>query len=265
MKTILVMIHDDAGQESRLQCALDITREVDGHLLCLDLVRMPVVVDAYGVGVGQAAVIMDESDREDSHVARLDARLAGEGVDYEFARMRGEFDIAIAEGGRLVDLIVVSGQGVADLRDQSDLPARLAQLSRAPILVVPAAQEGFDLFGKVIVAWDGSSPAAAAIRAAVPMLTRAAEVDVLTIMEKGRRADPNDVARYLGRHGCKVAGRTTARDGAVDKQLLQELSASGAAWGVMGSYGHSRMREQIFGGITKTLLTNSPIPLLISH
>jgi nucleotide-binding universal stress UspA family protein len=265
MKTILLMVHDDAGQESRLQCALDVTRATEGHLLCLDVLRMPVVVDAYGIGVGQAAVIMDESDREDSHVARLDVRLAGEGISYEFARMRGEFDIAIAEGGRLVDLIVVSGQGVSDLKDQGDLPARLAQLTTAPILAVPPEQKGFDLGGKAIVAWDGSSPAASAIRAAVPMLTRAGEVEVLTITEKGSRADPEDVARYLGRHGCKVSARSVERDGAVGTQLLQLLSSSGAAWGVMGSYGHSRMREQIFGGTTRSLLTKSPIPLLISH
>lgn len=265
MKTILLMVHDDAGQESRLQCALDLTRANEGHLVCLDVLRMPVVVDAYGVGVGQAAVIMDESDREDSHVARLDGRLAGEGISYEFVRMRGEFDIAIADGGRLVDLIVVSGQGVEDLKDQGDLPARLAQLTTAPILAVPAGQQGFDLFGKAIVAWDGSSPAAAAIRAAVPMLTRVSEVDVLTIADKGHNADPEDVARYLARHGCNVTARTVNRDGAVGVQLLHELEASGAAWGVMGSYGHSRMREQIFGGTTRSLLTKSAIPLLISH
>lgn len=265
MTTILLMVHDDSGQESRLQCALDATRAVEGHLLCLDLLRMPVVVDAYGVGVGQAAVIMDEADREDSHVARLDKRLAAEGVSYEFARMRGEFDIAIAEGGRLVDLIVVSGQGVEDLKDQSDLPARVAQLTSAPILVVPAGQERFDLCGKAIVAWDGSSPAAAAIRGAVPMLKRSAAVEVLTISDKGSYAEPQDVAQYLARHGCTVETRTIARDGVVGAQLLRELAASGAAWGVMGSYGHSRMREQIFGGVTRSLLTNSPIPLLISH
>lgn len=265
MKTILLMVHDDEGQESRLRCALDVTRAMDGHLLCLDVLRMPVVVDAYGVGIGQAAVIMDESDREDSNVARLDARLAREGVRYEFARMRGEFDIAIAEGGRLVDLVVVSGQGVSDLKDQGDLPARLAQLTTAPILAVPPEQQGFDVAGKAIVAWDGSSPSAAAIRAGVPMLMRAGEVDVLTITEKASRADPEDVARYLGRHGCKVSARSVPREGNVGSQLLHELSTSQAAWGVMGSYGHSRMREQIFGGTTRSLLTKSPIPLLISH
>jgi len=265
MKTILLMVHDDAGQESRLQCALDATRAVDGHLVCLDLLRMPVVVDAYGVGVGQAAVILDEREREDSHIGRLEPRLRNEGIAYEFARMRGEFDLAIAQGGRLADLIVVSNQSVAELKDQGDLPARVAQLTSAPILSVPVGQKQFDIFGKAIVAWDGSAPAAAAVRAAAPLLAKASEVEVLTIADKGVDADPQDVAAYLARHGCKVAVTTIVRNGAIGDQLIREFASSGAAWGVVGSYGHSRMREQIFGGTTRTLLSGAPMPLLISH
>jgi nucleotide-binding universal stress UspA family protein len=265
MKTILLMVHDDPGQESRLQCALDVTKAVQGHLLCLDVLRMPVVVDAYGAGVGQAAVILDERDREDTNVTRLDERLKAAGIDYEFARIRGEFDLAIADGSRLTDLIIVSAQGTEDLKDQGDLPARVAQLTRTPILVVPATQSHFDLSGKAVVAWDGSSPSATALRAAVPLLCRTSAVEVLTITDKGKGADPEEARLYLSRHGCTVTARTVERSGSFGAQLIQEFSTCGAAWGVMGSYGHSRMREQIFGGTTRTLLTSTPIPLLISH
>lgn len=265
MKTILLMVHDDPGQEARLQCALDVTRAVDGHMVCLDLLRMPVIMDAYGVGLGQAAVVMDEREREDAHIARLEKRLGNEGVSYEWARMQGEFDVAIADSARLADLIVVSCQGTEKLKDQGDLPGRLAQLTSTPILVVPPNQDRFDLFGKALVGWDGSAPAAAAIRGAAPLLGQAAEVEVLTIGDDDRNVDPQDVARYLARHGAKVETDIIPRQGNPGDQLLKQFAVRGAAWGVIGAYGHSRAREQIFGGTTRTMLTNSPIPLLISH
>jgi nucleotide-binding universal stress UspA family protein len=112
------------------------------------------------------------------------------------------------------------------------------------------------------VTWDGGAASDAAIRAAVPLLRRASEVEVLTI---GEAADPADVAAYLDRHGCTVTARTEPKTGDVGAQLLQALTSSGATWCAMGAYGHSRLREQLFGGATKTLLAKSPIPLLLSH
>lgn len=265
MKTVMVLIHQDAGQEARLQCALDVVRALDGHLVCLDIVRLPVVADGFGVGAASAMLIMDEREREDGNVRRLQPRLAVEGVSHEWARIQSNSDLSITDAARLVDLIVVGRQGLGDNAETGELAGRLAEQTTAPILLVPTGQAALDLGGKALVGWDGSAPNDAAVRAAVPLLRLAREVEVLTVGDPDSGADPQEAAAYLARHGCRVTARRIARVGDPAEQLLDELEAAGAAWGVIGSYGHSRLRETLFGGATRTLLAKAPIPLLLSH
>ena len=265
MKTVMVLIHDDAGQEARLQCALDVVRAVEGHLLCLDVVRLPVLADGFGVGTASAMLIVDEREREDSNIDRLEPRLADEGVSYEWARILSNSDSAICDAARLVDLIVVGRQGIGEVAETGDMAARLAELTSAPILLVPTDQKSLDLSGKVLVAWDGSAPSDAAVRSAVPLLKLASEVEVVTVGEGSEDADPNEAAAYLARHGCHATARRVAKRGDTTAQLQDAMRTSGAAWCVMGSYGHSRLRETLFGGASKTLLAKAPIPLLVSH
>jgi nucleotide-binding universal stress UspA family protein len=265
MKTVMVLIHDDAGQEARLQCALDVTRAIEGHLVCLDVVRLPVVADGFGLEAASAMLIVDEREREDSNIEALDPRIANEGVSYEWARVQSNADSAIADNARLVDLIVVGRQGIGELSESGDFAARLAELTSAPILLVPTGQKSLDLSGKALVMWDGSAPADAAVRAAVPLLKLASEVEVLTIGDGEDDADPNEAAAYLARHGCTASARRVAKSGDTSAQLLDAFANRGAAWSVIGSYGHSRLRETLFGGASKTLLAKAPIPLLVSH
>lgn len=265
MKTVMVLIHDDAGQEARLQSALDVVRALEGHLLCLDVVRMPVIADGVGVGSASAMLIIDEREREDDNIDRLDPRLAGEGVSYEWARVQSNSDVAITDNARLIDLIVVGKQGMGEATETGDIAARLAEHTSAPILLVPTEQKMLNLSGKALVMWDASAPADAAVRAAVPLLKLASEVEVLTIGDTDSDADPSEAADYLSRHGCHASARRVAKSGDITAQLLDAFTNSGASWCVMGSYGHSRLREQLFGGATKTLLAKAPIPLLVSH
>ncbi len=265
MKTVMVLIHDDAGQEARLQCALDVARTLEGHLLCLDVVRLPVVAEGFGVGTASAMLVLDERGREDSNVDRLVPRLAGSGVSHDWFRIQSNSELAITDAARLVDLIVVSRQGFGEPAETGGMASRLAEHTTAPILLVPTGQTSFDLTGKALVAWDGSAPNGAAVRAAVPLLKRASEIEVLTIGETADDADPEQVVAYLARHGCKATARRAPRSGDLSEQLLEALRTSGATWGVMGSYGHSRLREMLFGGASKTLLAKAPVPLLVSH
>ena len=263
MKTVMVLIHDDASQEARLQTALDVVRDVEGHLICLDVVQMPIFADGFGVGGTTGVMIVEERDREDENVSRLEPRLANEGISYEWARVHSQSDEAITDSFRLVDLIVVGKQGVGELTETGNAASRLAALTSAPILLVPTEQKRFDPLGKALVAWDGSRPSDAALRAAVPLLRRSSEVEVVTVGEDC--ADPNEAAAYLARQGCTVTSRVIPRSTDVATLLLDAMQASGATYCVMGSYGRGRLREQIFGGTTRTLLAKAPIPLLLSH
>ncbi|MCW2419358.1 universal stress protein [Sphingobium sp. B8D3C] len=263
MKTVMVLIHDDPSQEARLQTALDIVRAVEGHLLCLDVVQIPMIADGFGAGGGTGVLMMDERDREDKNIEALEPRLANEGVSYEWARVQSQSDEGITDNVRLVDMIVVGKQAFGAVNETGDTASRLAALTSAPVLLVPTEQKRLDLFGKALVAWDGSRAADAALRAAIPLLRLASEVEVVTIGEG--EGDPDEAAAYLDRHGCKVVSRRLPKAGAVSEQLIEAMRSSGASWAVMGCYGRSRLREQLFGGTTRTLLAKAPIPILLSH
>ncbi|MET0239250.1 MAG: universal stress protein [Sphingobium sp.] len=265
MKTILLMVHDDMGQDARLQCALDLTRALDGHLVCLDLLRLPVLVDAYGGGPAQATVLFEERDREDANVAQVEDRLRDLDVSHEWIRAQGDFDHSLAQAARLADLVVMSSKDAPGLGDQGDLPGRVARATTAPVLVVPPGAHEMAVRGRALVGWDGSAPAADALRAAVPLLRLACSVEILTIGggDGQAEADPQDAVRYLARHGCTATARVAEQVGSLSTHLHDAFAS--AAWGVMGSYGHGRLRERLFGGTTHTLLEETPVPLLISH
>jgi uncharacterized protein YrzB (UPF0473 family) len=89
MKNILLLVHDDAGQEARFQAALDIARGLAGHLTCLDVVQMPVMAGDYD-GMGSAMLLADEREREAGNRTALEARLAKEDVTWDWVDAVGD-------------------------------------------------------------------------------------------------------------------------------------------------------------------------------
>jgi nucleotide-binding universal stress UspA family protein len=139
-----------------------------------------------------------------------------------------------------------------------------------PILVVPpgvAALEG----RRVLVAWKDTREARRAVADALPLLSRAEEVLVVEaapeVEERGqalRRAD--DVAALLAGHGATARGEALEPGGgAVADDLLRAAGRHGADLVVAGGYGHARLREWAFGGVTRDLLTRCPVCCLLSH
>src|SRR3954468_18138090 len=109
MKNILVLIHDDSGQEARLQGGLDLVRALGGHLVCVDVVG--VAVDAGYPGPEAAAILVAQEERSESaNRARLEARLAIEDVPWSIERYEGSFSNCIRSAGTLADLIVLNPQ-----------------------------------------------------------------------------------------------------------------------------------------------------------
>ncbi len=265
MKTIMLLVHSDSGQESRLQCALDIVRAIEGRLVGLSVLRPAILADGLGMTYSQNAVILDDPDDEEALRARLTERLANEAVPFQWIISSGTIEQAITDNAGLSDLVVVSREGIASSYEAVDLPALVAMKVGTALMVVPPAQNGIDLFGRAMVAWDGSDTAEKAVRAAAPLLAHAEQVDIVTIDTKGSAADGEDVARYLAAHDCGVEIHRLAPSGDMGTQLIAAMHDLGAQWAVAGCYGHSRLREHVFGGVTRTLAVRSPIPLLIAH
>lgn len=270
MKSILLHANQDAGLESRLQAALDLTRLLDGHLTCLHTTPFDAFItgDPFG-GVYALPVVVDQLKRlEEEQRARLDADLANEGVAWDWLQIDGPSLQALLDRSRLADLVVLSLAAAGDDEDEPalSLAAGVAIHGRAPVLAVPRATRGLDALGSAIIAWNGSPEAAHALRFALPMLRLASEVHVVTVTDDCTQFPAVEGCRYLALHGIESELREWRRDGRpVAEALIDAAAALGARYVVMGAYGHSRLREAVLGGVTRQMMRQSPVPLLLGH
>lgn len=267
MKNVLLLVHDDAGQESRFQAALDITRAVEGHLTCLDVAIYPMFVsDAYAISV-EAAMFDDERAREADNREKLEKRLAHEDVSWDWISALGNAAQCLQDHAALADVIVVSRK-----LDSEYLPDTLGTASQVVIgsdkvvVAVPEKARGFEAAGRAIVAWDGSEQAAHAVERAVPLLQLARTVTLLEIKDGSIEKPAEDAANYLSRHGISpVIVRRRPRGAQTVDLLLSTAEKEGADYIVMGGFGHSRFAEALLGGVSREMLTESPIPIVMAH
>jgi nucleotide-binding universal stress UspA family protein len=144
----------------------------------------------------------------------------------------------------------------------------LLMQSGRPVLVLPCHGSPPDQCRSALVAWDGSREAARALHDAMPLLRQAHRVTVLSVERvcTAARQPDTDVVAHLARHGISVTvARVTVEDLAVSEVLLNHAADMGADLLVAGGYGHSRLREAVFGGVTRDLLRHMTIPVLFSH
>jgi nucleotide-binding universal stress UspA family protein len=103
------------------------------------------------------------------------------------------------------------------------------------------------------------------MRAALPMLKMAESVDILTVAEKASDYRGREAAVWLARHGIRAEVIERTDDGGIEAVIRAVLIERRSAWLVQGAYGHSRLRQTLFGGVTRGLLTDAPVPLLLGH
>lgn len=266
MKNVLLLLHDDDGQEDRLQVALDLTRSLGGHLTCLDVFVPPAVLPEYYPGPGQVAPLLAARELEAENVARVRTRLAGEDVAWDIQEVTGSPTRELTEAAGLADVIVVSSRsdrsGISEARRiVRDLAAKSGRL----VLAVPPKCNKLDLTGKALVAWDYSDEANQALRAAVPLLQLADVVTLMEVNQPGEEFAAHDAATYLARHRIKPIILQETTTGAVVDAVLAQATESRASYIVMGAFGHGRAREAIFGGVTSNMLHKSEIPIFLHH
>jgi nucleotide-binding universal stress UspA family protein len=151
-----------------------------------------------------------------------------------------------------------------------DCPDRLAIESGRPVIVVPDAGRFSRVPKIVVVAWNGRREAARAVFDAMPLLSLADVVHVLTVDEGGQGQDQcsseTEIAATLVRHGVKATiVKCTAREVSTAEEIRIRAADQQADLLVMGAYGHSRLREFAFGGVTRALLEKMTVPVLFSH
>jgi len=265
MKNVLLLVHDDEGQEARLQAALDLTRALDGHLSCVDVVVLPTATaNLYDDG-GASVLLQAECAREDGNKAALMARLAHEDVAWDWVDVTSTLADAVIDAATLADVIVLNRKLDAfPYPDMRDIASRILIHAHRPVVAVPDSLDRF-AFDRALIAWDGQESAAATMRACVPLLALASEVEIFTARQGGDRSDPTEAAEYLSRHGIHGSVRIVeAGLDDPDKLIADECARWRADYVVMGAYSHGRLMEA-FGGVTKRMLAKSAVPLVLGH
>jgi nucleotide-binding universal stress UspA family protein len=174
----------------------------------------------------------------------------------------------IPKEGRAADLLVI-GQSMltGDVVHSYD-PGTIILAAGRPVLVVPPEINRLEL-SRVLVAWKDTREARRAIRDALPFLKLADEVSIAVAKTPGAEdadAQIADVAKYLDRHDVRVAQQiATAASEDAEVLLLDLATQHRVNLIVAGAYGRTRLSEWIFGGVTRHLLLNSPVPCLLSN
>ncbi|MCZ8370789.1 MAG: universal stress protein [Porphyrobacter sp.] len=264
MKNILLLVHEDDGQEARLQVALDVARAVGGHLECLEVREFPVMAFGGYAGGAEALAIAEIERLQREFRIRLERRLEEEDVPWSFGQSFKRPADALADGADLADLIVLSAR-LEEGDDTRTRPETLPLRTGRPLLAVPPAARSLRLDRSALIAWDGSSAANEAVRGAVPLLRCAASVSVMEIDPPGGRMPMQAIATYLSRHGIVPNLIEKRRQETIASTLLDQISGANPGFLVMGAYGDPPIAEAIFGGVTRTMLAISPIPLLMAH
>ena len=277
-KTLLLHLDDAPRREERLALAFEMAERFDAHLVGLYVPVTP-FVPSYALAEAGPAVVEIETRRRASALEAAEAvfRAASSrhrAVKCEWRRGYGDPVTALCTSARYAD-VVIAGQPELKGEEANRLPAGFAGdlvlAAGRPVIFVPYAGR-FPTVGKrVLVAWNAGREAARALRDALPLLRDAAQVDIVAF-DPGRGGAQHgelpgaDIGLFLARHGVKVTvsqqSGTTLDVGA---QILSRAADLSADLIVMGAYGHSRVREQILRGATRTLLEAMTVPVLMSH
>lgn len=276
-KTIVVHLNDQRRASQLLAPATALAAHFSAHLVGLHVFPgippVPAIAVPYGGEVIADALAGERVETERIRTLFEEASRGRPFVAEWRADKALHLDLAgvVMEHGRAADLIVAAQADPEwELAPVLDFPERLALESGRPVLTVPYAGRFESVPRRVVIAWDGRREAARAAFDALPLLAVAEVVTILTIARPGavaRNETPDlSLAAALARHGIKANVKQSVTAGMeVGEELLSRLADLGADLLVMGAYGHSRMRELVFGGATRHISRHMTVPTLFSH
>ncbi len=272
----MLVVVDLAGERNSAKLAVDLAGKSGSHLTGMAMAYDP-ITPAYSMAapiptdfmVSAREQAVGDAKQAASAFEEI-ARLAGLSVETVISDvMVGDGFGGVVDHGKLCDLVVI-GQDDPDQREplREVLTEALMFQAQVPTLVVPHTGPAEFTPDHAVLAWNGGTTAARAVRSAMPLLGMSKKVTVV-IVEGGRKKQEiagADLATYLARHELDVTVTTIARKpSGIGQTILDFVQDEGANWLVMGAFGHSRLREFILGGSTAHILKSMNVPVLMAH
>lgn len=267
----------DAKRDAPAEVAMQLAQDFGAHLVGLNhfhIPRLPPYVQSY-VGEDIARARIERASEEARAACAVFSEAAvRRGITGAEARTLGGDPVnGLATNARYADLVVMGQPDPQVALDPADLefPDHAILACGRPVLMVPYTGSFKTIGNHAVVAWSATREATRAVTDALPLLTRAKKVTVITgdasPSPDGHGASPGaDIALYLARHGVQVTVSREAAAGLdIGALLLSRIADLDADLLVMGAYGHSRLRELVLGGVTRTILQSMTVPVLMSH
>ena len=272
MSFITMMVHLDVERdcEQRVQLALALADRFQAALIGVaGLALRPAF--AAGAVVVYCQPTEHECRAASARLEDMGKKFRAQGQHLKQVEWRTALELPyelVSREARVADLIIVGARHTGgNMQDLADPGVILLRAGR-PVLVVPDTVAPLQL-RRVVVAWKDTSECRRAVRDALPFLQRAKEVLLVGIgegeAESNAKRTLSDAASYLLRHRAAVHDVWRQARGPVAAELLRLVQDEGADLIVAGGYGHSRLGEWIFGGVTHELLVSSPVCCMLSH
>ena len=274
---IIVFIDGHTEAPSILECAGLLAEEHGAHLIGVFMQPAPKVTTAQtfarGKGIREVMQVQEQEigGIEAHHRALFEDTLRRHAVQSGSEwRSLPYLSSDVGVHAYYADLVMISRpEPAGDTAGPPGLAESLVLSSARPILLIPP-HGTVSRVCRAVVAWNATRESIRAVADALPLLVKAEAVEVLVVDPQRQRAhgpEPGaDIARHLARHGAQVEARRLSSGGEDVGRLLLSASATfGADLLVMGAYGHSHLSEWLFGGVTRTVLYEAGLPVLMSR
>ena len=286
IKNMLVPVGDIARDEGAIGTALLLTQEFGGHADCMFVTGdVSDVIPAGAMGLFESVQVQireeydhDQDEKQKLARQRFDDMLEERNIDYRENALPAELPSAsweianglaseiVATRGGAYDMVIV-GRPVRDQTTVAELSAEAALFRTGrPVLIAPPVSPP-SIGEAVVIGWNRSASSARSISAALPLLLMSRSVTIVTVTTGAKQGpSPQDMAKYLSWHEVQAEVVEIPPDHRlVGEVLLEEAQRVSADLLVMGAYSHSRLRELILGGVTRHVLQNADLPVLMAH
>lgn len=280
--SIMIGLDTGTGSQERTRLAVQLSEQFQARLIGVASREYdyPHGYGRYPEGSGETSIaawaVMEQFCKErfrDAALADLSEieaafrAASGMGRRVEWRSEIEDPETFLEEQSRAADLVILGRRGdqkLPEARFAVDAGRALMGLGR-PVLMVPLGVDYLSL-KRVVVAWKNTLQTRRAISDAMPLLKLAQQVQVVRITDAADNEDLEDVVRFLESHGVNAAAFRRPHNGAcVASALESSVKAFDATLIVSGAYGHNRIREWFFGGVTRALLDHCPVCCLMSH
>jgi nucleotide-binding universal stress UspA family protein len=268
VKCIVVHISDDRKHGLRLRVAVELARRFHAHLNAV-YAKPPVTYPAVAVGRTLSMNYLDEeTEKEQQHsiqIRREVAEVCKDLPSWEWHQHFGDVEKIIARYSHLADLVIAE-QTPRKAVEQvllSDMTNILVRATGCPLLLLPWEWAPAPIGTRILISWQDSREASAALRVSMDFLRQADQVLILVSPEMDTEIPGADIVRYLKCHD--VHGKVIGSSGGDGHEILETAYKNDCDLLVMGAFVQSRVRELLLGRVTDTILRDTTIPVLMRH